>query len=38
MNLRDKIEWWNWDTEKIKNAVPLLCNPDIDEFIKTYDQ
>jgi len=29
-----EIKWWNWDDEKINKFTPLLCNPDIDEFIK----
>jgi len=28
------IQWWNWDDEKINRFVPLLCNDNIDEFIK----
>jgi acetyltransferase-like isoleucine patch superfamily enzyme len=32
------IKWWYWDIKKIKNAVPLLCTPDIDEFINAYDK
>jgi len=30
-----EIKWWNWDDAKINNFSPLLCNPDIDEFIKS---
>jgi acetyltransferase-like isoleucine patch superfamily enzyme len=30
-----KIKWWFWDDEKINNFTPLLCNTDIDNFIKT---
>jgi acetyltransferase-like isoleucine patch superfamily enzyme len=30
-----KIKWWYWDDEKINTFTPLLCNNDIDEFIKT---
>jgi acetyltransferase-like isoleucine patch superfamily enzyme len=29
-----QIKWWNWDNEKINNFTPLLCNNNIDEFIK----
>ena len=31
-----QIRWWNWDREKIKAAIPLLCQPNIDLFISTY--
>ena len=30
-----KIQWWNWEDEKINEYTPLLCNENIDEFIKT---
>ena len=29
-----KIKWWNWDDSKINKFTPLLCNQDIDNFIK----
>lgn len=29
-----QIKWWNWDDAKINEFVPLLCNNNIDEFIK----
>lgn len=29
-----KIKWWEWDDEKVNKFAPLLCNPDIDNFIK----
>ena len=29
-----KIQWWYWDDERINNFTHLLCNNDIDEFIK----
>lgn len=27
------IAWWNWDDDTINLQVPLLCSPNIDEFI-----
>lgn len=29
-----KIKWWNWDDNKINTFSPLLCNDNIDEFIR----
>lgn len=29
-----EIKWWNWNDEKINSFTPLLCNDNIDEFIK----
>ena len=29
-----QIKWWEWDDSKINKFVPLLCNNNIDEFIK----
>lgn len=29
-----EIKWWNWDDDKINVYTPLLCNSNIDEFIK----
>ena len=30
-----KIKWWCWDDKKINKFSPLLCNNDIDTFIKS---
>jgi acetyltransferase-like isoleucine patch superfamily enzyme len=30
-----KIQWWNWEDYKINEYTPLLCNENIDEFIKS---
>ena len=29
-----QIKWWYWDDNKINHFTPLLCNNNIDEFIK----
>jgi acetyltransferase-like isoleucine patch superfamily enzyme len=29
-----EIKWWYWDDEKINKFTPLMCNTNIDEFIK----
>jgi acetyltransferase-like isoleucine patch superfamily enzyme len=30
-----EIKWWYWDDIKINEFTPLLCNTNIDNFIKT---
>jgi serine acetyltransferase len=30
-----KIKWWHWDDSKINDFSPLLCNNNIDDFIKS---
>jgi len=30
-----KIKWWNWEDNKINKFTPLLCNEDIENFIKS---
>jgi len=30
-----EIKWWYWDDEKINNFTHLLCNNNIEEFIKS---
>ena len=30
-----EIKWWNWDDSRINKFTPLLCNGDIDNFIKS---
>ena len=29
-----ETRWWEWPIEKIKEALPLLCASDIDEFLE----
>ena len=31
-----KIQWWNWDDEKIKVNIPYILNNNIEEFIKKF--
>ena len=28
-----KIQWWNWPDGKVKEFAPLLCSPNIKEFL-----
>lgn len=30
-----EIKWWYWDDDKINKFIPLLYNPNIDQFIKS---
>lgn len=34
----NKIKWWNWEDDKIKEARDTEAFEDIDLFIKKYDQ
>ena len=29
-----QIKWWYWEDAKINKYIPLLCNENIDNFIK----
>ena len=31
-----KIAWWNWEDSKIKENIPLIMSPNIDEFIQKH--
>jgi len=31
-----EIKWWYWDDSKINQNIHLLCNPNIDDFIKAH--
>ena len=30
------IKWWDWEDEKIKSSMKLLCSDNVDEFIKKF--
>ncbi|SEM32094.1 chloramphenicol O-acetyltransferase type B [Chryseobacterium taichungense] len=35
-----EMQWWHWDEELLKKAIPLLCDSNIDglyDFYKKYD-
>jgi acetyltransferase-like isoleucine patch superfamily enzyme len=32
----EKIRWNEWPMDKIIEAIPLLCSPDVEEFIRRY--
>jgi virginiamycin A acetyltransferase len=34
--LLERIAWWNWPLEKIREAVPLLMSADVEGFIARY--
>lgn len=29
------IKWWDWSTKKIDEQLPLICSPQIDDFIES---
>jgi acetyltransferase-like isoleucine patch superfamily enzyme len=31
-----EIQWWEWDDEQIREAIPLLSSPDMHEFLEKY--
>lgn len=33
-----EIKWWDWNKEKIEEALPLLCSKNIEEFIRRYSK
>ena len=33
-----EIRWWDWSTEKINQFCSLLCNENIDQFIRLADK
>ena len=26
------MKWWNWEEEKVKEVMPFICSPTIDEL------
>ncbi|MCB9418924.1 MAG: CatB-related O-acetyltransferase [Ardenticatenaceae bacterium] len=32
------IAWWNWNHDKVKENVKLLCSSNVDEFIRKFSQ
>jgi acetyltransferase-like isoleucine patch superfamily enzyme len=32
-----QIQWWNWPVEKIRKHLPLICSPNIDEFLRVAE-
>ena len=28
------VKWWDWTDEKVREAVPLLCSPDVEAFLQ----
>ena len=32
-----RIKWWEWDDERILEAVPLISSNNVQEFIRLYD-
>ena len=30
------IRWWDWPDERVKAAVPLLCNGDVEAFLREF--
>jgi len=32
----ERIAWWDWPIEKIREAMPLIMSPSIDDFIRKY--
>ena len=33
-----KIQWWNWDEEKINRFLPLICSEEIEKFIAAVEK
>jgi acetyltransferase-like isoleucine patch superfamily enzyme len=31
-----KIQWWDWEEDKINENIPLLCSTNLQEFIKKH--
>lgn len=33
-----KIKWWNWDEQKVKEAMPLICSSDIKGLLDYWNK
>lgn len=34
----EKIAWWNWPDERVKQAMPALCASRVDDFIQEHSR
>jgi acetyltransferase-like isoleucine patch superfamily enzyme len=34
----ERIRWWDWEKERILEAMPLLLSPDVEAFVRKYDR
>ena len=30
----EKLKWWNWEEEKVKEAIPFICDNNIDNLLE----
>ena len=33
-----KLQWWNWEEEKIRENIKLLCSPNIDDLLQLEEK
>ena len=31
-----RIQWWNWNDDRVKQAAPLIMQPDVEAFVRKY--
>jgi acetyltransferase-like isoleucine patch superfamily enzyme len=36
INHLEQIAWWNWPDEKVREAIPIILNDNVDRFIRKY--